>query len=260
MSVRPPLFLFLSLTLRPLVSSHSSLNLAFFSLWRHKVFPFTLSILGLEVLGLCKRFSERLHSLLPINCAFCSWGENQALEALHWVPCFYKFCHLIEHLTEYFHVEVIDGVQYNCTRSWVKITTLDTSWGVNSPFRTSPTAPLIVLTTFLSRIYNQAIWDRRELTISLESDIGASNPILVPREQDINYTVTKMWNKPNFPLDTLLGGIPTGRAKKEKKKVIKYCSQYWPTYSLERAETMAPVGITWIQHHFTVQSILQMRV
>ena len=33
MSVRPPLFLFLSLTLRPLVSSHSSLNLASFSLF-----------------------------------------------------------------------------------------------------------------------------------------------------------------------------------------------------------------------------------
>ena len=89
-------------------------------------------------------------------------------------------------------MEMIDGVQYRRTWSWVKINTLDTSLGVNSPFRTSPTAPLIVLTTFLSRIYNQAIWDRRELTISLESDIGASNPILVPREQDINYTVTKM--------------------------------------------------------------------
>ena len=47
------------------------------------------------------------------------------LEALHWVPCFYKFSHLIEHLAECFHVEVIDGVQYSHTWSWVKINTLD---------------------------------------------------------------------------------------------------------------------------------------
>ena len=112
MSVRLPLFLFLSLTLRPLVSSHSSLNLASFSLFEdpryfHSLY---LSILGLEVLGLCKRFSERLHSLLPINCAFCSWRDNRALEALHQVPCFYKFSYLIEHLAECFHVEVIDRV------------------------------------------------------------------------------------------------------------------------------------------------------
>ena len=91
-------------------------------------------------------------------------------------------------------MEVIDEVQYSCTWSWVKINTLDICLGVNSPFGTSPSAPLIVLTIehFIWCIYNQAIWDRRELTISLESDIGASNPILVPREQDINYTVTKM--------------------------------------------------------------------
>ena len=121
-----------------------------------------LSILGPEVLGLCKRFSERLCSLLPINCAFCSWGDNWTLEALRWVPCFYKFSHLIEHLAECFHVEVIDEVQYSCTWSWVKINTLDICLGVNSPFGTSPTAPLIVLTTehFLWCIYNQSIWDQ----------------------------------------------------------------------------------------------------
>ena len=98
----------------------------------------------------------------PHQCAFCSWGENQALEALHRVSCFYKFSHLIEHLAECFHMEVIDGVQYSRTWSWVKVNTLDTSLGVNSPFGTSPTAPLIVLTTeyFLWRIYNQAIWDQ----------------------------------------------------------------------------------------------------
>ena len=53
-------------------------------------------------------------------------------------------------------MEVIDGVQYSRSWSWVKINTLDTSLRVNSPFRTSPTAPLIVLTTehFLWHTYN----------------------------------------------------------------------------------------------------------
>ena len=46
---------------------------------------------------------------------------------------------------------------------------------------------------------------RRELTISLGLDIGASTPILVPWERDINYTIAKMGNKPSFPLDTPLG-------------------------------------------------------
>ena len=100
-------------TFTPFVSSHSfSLNLASFPLYEDSSYfhLLCLSILGPEVLGLCKRFSERLHSLLPINCAFCSWGDNWALEALHLVTCFYKFSHLIEHLAECFHVEVIDGV------------------------------------------------------------------------------------------------------------------------------------------------------
>ena len=91
-------------------------------------------MLGPEVLGLCKRLSERLCSLLPINCAFCSWRDNRALEALHQVPCFYKFSHLIEHLAESFHVELIDRVQYSCIKSWVRINTLDICVGVNSPF------------------------------------------------------------------------------------------------------------------------------
>ena len=159
-----PFFLFLSPALRPLVSSHSfSLNLASFPLFEDpKVFLFALSILAPEVLGLCKRFSERLRSLLLINCACFSWRDNQVLEALHLVPCFYKFSHLTEHLAECFHMEVIDGVQYSCTWSWVKINTLDIRLGVNSPFGTSPKALLIVLTTehFLWCIYNQAIWDQ----------------------------------------------------------------------------------------------------
>ena len=166
-SVRPPLFSFSSFS--PLLFHLLSLptpsrNLASFPLCEDPSYFYSLCllILGPEVLGLCKRFSERLRSLLPINCALCSWGDNRALEALHRVPCFYKFSHLIEHLAEFFHVEEIDGVQYSRTWSWVKINTLDTSLGVNSPFRTSPTAPLIVLTTqhFLWRIYNQAIWDQ----------------------------------------------------------------------------------------------------
>ena len=59
-------------------------------------------------------------------------------------------------------MDVIDGVQYSRTRSWVKINTLDTSLGVNSPFQTRPTAPLIVLASehVIWRIYNQAIWDQ----------------------------------------------------------------------------------------------------
>ena len=78
---RPPpslFFLFLSPTLRPHVFSHSSLNLASFALFQDpKYFHLLyLSILGPQLLGLCKRFSERLCSLLPINCAFCSWGDN----------------------------------------------------------------------------------------------------------------------------------------------------------------------------------------
>ena len=45
---------------------------------------------------------------------------------------------------------------------FVKTDTLDTSSGVNSPFGTSPAAPMIVLTTehFLWRLYNQALWDQ----------------------------------------------------------------------------------------------------
>ena len=113
MSLRPTIFLFLSPTLRPLLSSHSiSFNLASFSLFEDPSYFHSLcpSILGPEVLGLCKSFPEKLRSLLPINCAFCSWGDNWAVEALHQVPCFYKFSHLIEHLPECFHMEVIDGV------------------------------------------------------------------------------------------------------------------------------------------------------
>ena len=47
-----------------------------------------------------------------------------------------------------------------------------------------------------------------------------------------------MGNKPSFPLDTPLGcllahweGYQLEGLK--KKKLIKYCTQYWPTYSLE---------------------------
>ena len=135
MSVRPPLFFSFSPRLLDLFSlpipSLSTWPL-FLSLKTQGICLLCLSILRPEVLGLCKRFSERLCSLLPINCAFCSWGDNWTLEALRRVPCFYKFSHLIEHLAECFHVEVIDGVQYSRTWFWVKINTLDTSLGVNS--------------------------------------------------------------------------------------------------------------------------------
>ena len=88
-----PFLFFLSSTFRPLFSLQAfSFNLASFPLFEDPRYFCLLcvSILRPEVLGLYKRFSERLCSLLPINCAFCSWGDNQALEALHWVPCFYK--------------------------------------------------------------------------------------------------------------------------------------------------------------------------
>ena len=47
-----------------------------------------------------------------------------------------------------------------------------------------------------------------------------------------------MGNKPSFPLDTPLGcllGHWEGYQLEglKKKKLIKYCTQYWPTYSLE---------------------------
>ena len=116
-----PFLFFLSSTFRPLFSLHAFFfNLDSFPLFEDpRCFCLLgVSILRPEVLGLYKRFSERLCSLLPINCAFCSWGGNQALEALHRVSCFYKkFSHLIEHLGECFHVEVIDKVQYSCTWS-----------------------------------------------------------------------------------------------------------------------------------------------
>ena len=54
-------------------------------------------------------------------------------------------------------MEVIDGAQYSCTWSWVKVNTLDVCLGVNAPFGASPTAPLIVLTAehFIGLMYNQ---------------------------------------------------------------------------------------------------------
>ena len=164
----PPLFLFflfLSPTLTPFVSSHSfSLNLASFPLCEDQVISIhsVCRYLGLKFWVFARDFLRGYTLCSLSSVLFCSWGDSRALEALHWVPCFYKFSHLIEHLAECFHVEEIDGVQYSRTWSWVKINTLDTSLGVNSPFRTSPTAPLIVLTTehFLWCIYNQAIWDQ----------------------------------------------------------------------------------------------------
>ena len=61
----------------------------------------------------------------PANCAFCSWGENQALEPLRQAPCFYQFSLLIFHLAECFQAEVTDKAQYSLTWSWVKVNTLD---------------------------------------------------------------------------------------------------------------------------------------
>ena len=58
--------------------------------------------------------------------------------------------------------------------------------------------------------------------------------------EDINYITIKMGNKPSFPLNTLLGyllvhweGYQLEGLKKEKK-IIKYCTRYWPTYSWGR--------------------------
>ena len=45
----------------------------------------------------------------------------------------------------------------------------------------------------------------------------ASTPALVHWEQDINYTIAKMGNKPSFPLDTPLG----------------YLLAHWEGYQLE---------------------------
>ena len=50
-----------------------------------------------------------------------------------------------------------------------------------------------------------------------------------------------MGNKPSFPLDTPLGcllGHWEGYQLEglKKKKLIKYCTQYWPTYSLGGGE------------------------
>ena len=156
------------------------------------------------------------------------------------MPCFYKLRHLIEHLAECFHVEVIDGVQYSLSWSWVKMNTLNIYLGVNSPFRTSPTALLIVFTIehFNSRIYNEAIWDQERAHNLSRVRYGTSTPVLVPWELDINYTTIKMGNKPSFPLDSLLGCLLVHwegyqlEGLKKGKKYIKYCAQYWPTYTL----------------------------
>ena len=75
----------------------------------------------------------------------------------------------------------------------------------------------------------------------------------------------KMGNKPSFPLDTPLGfllvhweGYHLEGLKKEKKKYqILYLILAY--LLLERRGKMTPVGVTWIQHHFTAQSILQMK-
>ena len=71
--------------------------------------------------------------------------------------------------------------------------------------------------------------------------------MLVPGERDISYTTAKMGNKPSFPLDTPLGcllanweGYQQGGLK--KKKLIKYCTQYWPTYSLGGGEKWPQSG------------------
>ena len=71
--------------------------------------------------------------------------------------------------------------------------------------------------------------------------------MLVPGERDISYTIAKMGNKPSFPLDTPLGcllanweGYQQGGLK--KKKLIKYCTQCWPTYSLGGGEKWPQSG------------------
>ena len=56
-----------------------------------------------------------------------------------------------------------------------------------------------------------------------------------------------MGNKPSFPLDTPLGCLLAhweGHQLEElkKKKPIKYCTQYWPTYSLEGGEKWPQSG------------------
>ena len=85
--------------------------------------------------------------------------------------------------------------------------------------------------------------------------------MLVPGERDISYTITKMGNKPSFPLDTLLGcllanweGYQLGGLKKKSYKILYSILAYLLP---GRRGEMAPVRITWTQHHFTAQSILQ---
>ena len=56
-----------------------------------------------------------------------------------------------------------------------------------------------------------------------------------------------MGNKPSFPLDTPLGcllGHWEGYQLEglKKKKLIKYCTQYWPTYSLGGGEKWPQSG------------------
>ena len=73
-----------------------------------------------------------------------------------------------------------------------------------------------------------------------------------------------MGNKPSFPLNTLLGyllvhweGYQLEGLKKEKKNQILYSILAY--LLLGKRGKMAPVGVTWIQHYFTAQSILQMK-
>ena len=100
------------------------------------------------------------------------------------MPCFYKFSHLIEDLAKSFHMEVIDRVQYSHIRSWVKINTLDICLGVNSPFGpvSQPCWLCLLLNIPFGTYTIRQFGTRRELKISLESDIGASTPIMVPWE------------------------------------------------------------------------------